>query len=102
MTIEGILEAYDKLGVVEWHQRPFIQLGYSFDAATLLAGAPMLAAEVRRLRERERVLVDSVVHVTMAQVRRWFELEPDSKVMFEALMAGLESDLRAALEAVKE
>ena len=85
MTIDGILQAYDKATPGEWESRDKVvgSIGQSIDDdivvcfipnelfapkgfanwkanSRLIAGAPKLAAEVRRLRERERVLVEAL------------------------------------------
>jgi hypothetical protein len=69
--------------------------------ATIMAGAPQLAAEVRRLRERERVLVEA-----LGLYDRWVgECNKDGNEG-DAARRMLAKDVgkvaRAALEAVKE
>jgi hypothetical protein len=67
----------------------------------LIAGAPQLAAEVRRLRERERVLVDA-----LTWYERWVgecaKIGADGDRARGILDRDIGEKARAALEAVKE
>jgi hypothetical protein len=65
--------------------------------ATIIAGAPQLAAEVRRLRERERVLVEALGYVVCCDVNQMTSsISPITRLRLAANRA------RAVLEAVKE
>ncbi len=114
MTIDGILETYEKIKPVYWNPEHFRKIGYPHYESVLLAGAPQLAAEVIRMRECERVPVeafpiDLIDYACLYAERLMIDMdvEHDSgrktvlRQRIDKIFAmGIKA--RAALEAVKE
>jgi hypothetical protein len=87
---EGIEVTIDKILEVE-------QLGVTSNMGPMKGAFSQLAAEVRRLRERDRVLMEALGYVVCCDVNpKTSDISPTSRLMFAANRA------RAAIEAVKE